>query len=108
VNSNGNNECGFALDNPQWFIEHGNGPYEKVNNADGVGRWIYVQFDLDFGAGNFDFFIQDTMTGTTESGTRPLLNGVDVDTVELRNFNALPKFTATDACYTWYDDVRIS
>jgi len=110
VNSNGNNECGFALDNPQWFIEHGNGPYEKVNNADGTGRWIYVQFDLDFGAGNFDFFIQDTMTGTTESGTRPLLNGVDVDTVELRNFNrgGLQNFSATDACYTWYDDVRIS
>jgi hypothetical protein len=110
VNSNGNNECGFALDNPEWFIMHDDGLYEQVNSGDGDGRWIYVQLDLDFGAGNFDFFIQDTMIGITESGTRPLLNGVDVDTIELRNYNAAatPNFSATSECYTWYDDIRIS
>jgi len=109
VNSNTENEAGFALDNPQWFIEHGNGPYEKVNAADDTGQWIYVQFDLDFGAGNFDFFIQDTQTGTTESGTKPLLNSVGVDKVELRNFNVGDNnFQATDACYAWFDDIRIS
>lgn len=115
-NSSGEYEAGMATDNPQWYVSD-NGqtvqPDQEVYAGDqtGEGHWIHVQFQFDWGAGEFDWTIEDLETGHTETGTHGLAHGEDVAEIHLANFNrgGDAYWNADgDAMHMWFDGIEAS
>lgn len=105
-NSNGNLEMGVATDNPQWFINDGNG-FNEVYGGDGYDRWVEVLITLNWGANAFDITITDLSTFSEYSDTgRPLVNGTDFEyfTIDGHNQGAWN----SDSDYgMWVDNIEV-
>jgi len=113
MNSNGNEEFGFASDNPEWDASDGNsasGSLREVSSFsnDEYDKWVHVRFhNLDWANGTFDLEIEDT-TGSyaeyTEAGI-PMRNGVDVEQIRLEGQNQ--ESWGDTTVEMWYDDIRV-
>lgn len=105
-NSNGNYECGFAFDNPEWDIEDGNGFRQVQDRSSTYDRWVRFEITFHWNADAFDVSIEDQQDGTTysESGI-PLMNGTDLATIELRNYHSFS--WDAGAIDHWWDDVQL-
>jgi len=84
-NSNGNAECGFATNNPQWDVW--NGYVTEIYAGDGYERWVRVEMVFDWSNGQVTFNVEDQSTGSTASRTISLINGKDVSYIELLNYD---------------------
>jgi hypothetical protein len=124
-------EVGFALDNPQWFaVDSDSGPVgsklwdpqddsfppdEEIPWDQFYQQWVYVRLDFDWEAGTYDLNIRnleapvDNSAIVTYQGTRNLLEGEGAAEIHLSNYNigGGQGFVATDACYAWFDDIRV-
>lgn len=87
--ADGNVVCGFATDNPQWHVEHGD-----PNNQTAVGRtetryesWVQTTVSFDWEAGTFEITFTNTDNSDNEvTETFDLVNATNVATVEVQNF----------------------
>ncbi|WP_372611595.1 fibronectin type III domain-containing protein [Halomonas sp.] len=87
VNSNGNYEGGTATDNSEHVIDFAPG-YEYTNTRTGeYDAWVRVEWDFNWGTGEVTASFENLITGTSSSATRSLKQGVDIESVELWNFN---------------------
>jgi hypothetical protein len=131
INGSGSMEVGFALDNPQWFaVDADSGPVgsklwdpqddsfppdEEIPWDQFYQQWVYVRLDFDWEAGTCDLNIRnleapvDDPAVVTYQGTRNLLEGEGAAEIHLSNYNigGGQGFVATDACYAWFDDIRV-
>lgn len=105
ANSNEQILCGWATDNPQWNIQSGNGT-NYIYGGDGTGRWIYVEFTFDWENGNFDYYIEDTQSGTTKTGTEPLASGGSVAYFRIEDYTA-GTWQDGGSIDMWVDDVVV-
>ncbi|MFB6099669.1 MAG: fibronectin type III domain-containing protein [Candidatus Nanohalobium sp.] len=103
-NSNGNYECGFATNNPQWNVDDSSGITE-VYGGDGYDRWIRVSATFDWSNSEFTVTFEDLQSGTTKSYTGSFINGTDIAAVELHNYNSGNWHPADnpDNTYMWWD-----
>jgi len=87
LNSNGNVEVGTATNSPQWVIDDNNGVNE-VFGGDGTDRWIRYTLTFDWGVGTFSADFKDLTSGSTFSDSgRSLKNGVNIETIQIDDFN---------------------
>jgi len=103
-NSNGNPECGFATDNPQWTVWNG-GDATEIYSGDGYERWVRVEMVFDWTNGDVTFNIEDQASATSRSSTISLINGVDIERIELTNFSGL-SWNSTSAFSMWIDAIQ--
>lgn len=87
--------------NPQWELRGANGDVNPYN-GDGYDRWILFQFTFDWDNGTFDWFMQDTSTNSTASGSNePMIN---VTNIQGFRINASIWGSAT---YMHVDDIKL-
>lgn len=88
VNSNGNEVFGMATDNPQWDIKDANG-WRNVADTGQHDVWVKftVEFDWTNTQCNIHFENLDGDDVYEESGI-PLINGGDVERVEIKNYGS--------------------
>jgi len=87
--ADGNVVCGFATDNPEWYVEHG-----APNNQTAVGRtetryesWVQTTLSFDWAAGTFEITFTNTDDPDNEvTETFDLVTATNVATVEVQNF----------------------
>lgn len=94
--------CAFYTDNPEWHIESDAGN-QQVDSGTGYEHWIYVEFEFDWTAGTFDYYIEDLSTNYSVSGTKDMISSKDVGVISLANFNT----GSTTAIEMRYDDLTI-
>jgi chitodextrinase/type 1 fimbria pilin len=85
TNSDGDIEVGFATDNPQWDVYDADGS-TQIYNGDGYGQWVYVEITFDWENDEYVLYVEDQSTGTTQTHTGDLREGVDVERVEVANY----------------------
>ena len=110
TNSNGNVEFGTGTDNPQWEIMDADDNIE-VDNGGGYDRWVYTKviFYWNNGTnGTVDVEIHDPVAGKRRVfRDRPLKQGVDVDSIEVYDYNN-GNIGANVNIQTWFDDIKVS
>jgi len=87
--ADGNVVCGFATDNPEWYVEHG-----APNNQTAVGRtetryesWVQTTLSFDWAAGTFEITFTNTDDPDNEvTETFDFVTATNVATVEVQNF----------------------
>lgn len=87
--ADGNVVCGFATDNPAWYVEH-----DEPNTQRAVGRtetgyedWVQTTLSFDWDEGTFEITFTNTAdSDNTVSETFDLVNATNVATVEVQNF----------------------
>jgi len=130
MNESGNREIGFALDNPQWFVGDADGTYKVWDpGSDGQNtppdtelaynqfyeQWVYVEIDFDWNAAEYELRVRNLEAEVEDSivliltTTGSLGSGTNVAEIQLSNFNIGENgFDSADACYAWFDDIRIT
>jgi hypothetical protein len=112
-NSNGDEEFGFATDNPEWNLSDGTvsaGSLRRVQDNSGTyDIWVYVRFyNFDWANQTFDVEIIDqsgTYPDYRESGI-PMRNGVDIESIQFWAQNGTSWGSAGNVVQ-WLDDVSI-
>lgn len=75
----------IGTDNPQWKASDGTGSFPEIYSGDGNRHWTLQRVTFDWSAGTYDYFIEDTSSGTTRSGTLNLARSTDVETINYVN-----------------------
>jgi len=105
-NSNGNYECGFATDNPQWKVDDGNGTEQVGSPNTNYGVWIRCTMTFDWDAGTFDIDVEETNGATFTDSGRPLKNGTDVQYVEAWDYGS-GSWGSGGGIDQWWDDFEV-
>lgn len=87
VNSNGNYEGGTATDNDEYEVDFANTTGLVHDPAHGYGLWVRVTWDFDWANGTVTVAFEQPDGTSHYSNTYTLKQGVDVETVELWNYN---------------------
>jgi hypothetical protein len=103
-NSNGNYECGFATDNPQWDVDDASG-VNQVRSLKAYEQWVRCTMTFDWNAETFDIGLESANTTFTDSG-RPMKNGIDVQYVEAWNYTGGNWGSGVDH-EQWWDDFEV-
>jgi len=87
-NSNGNVELSTSTNNPQWTVQDANGITQVNDGNANYNDWTRFTVTFDWSAGTFDIDFKNLATGLQETQTGfPLIQGVDIEEVELSNYN---------------------
>lgn len=107
INSNGGVELGVASDNPEWDIDDGNGIDATVYAGDGYDRWVRFTITFDWDNGTFDVDFEDLTSGSTYVDTgRPLKQGVDVEKIQLDEYNGGLWQNNDASAEMWWDKIK--
>lgn len=88
--------------NPQWELRGANGDINPYG-GDGYNRWILFQFTFDWDNGTFDWFMQDTSSDSTASGSNePMINSTNLEKFRI---NASIYGSAS---YMYVDDIKLT
>jgi hypothetical protein len=70
-----------GTENPQWYLNDGSGRYQEYG-GDNYNVWTLFSFSFDWSAGTYDFYLRDSQSGTTRTGTNNLQNATNVERIE--------------------------
>lgn len=79
--SSGNEVQESGTENPQWYLNDGSGRYQEYG-GDNYNVWTLFSFEFNWSAGTYDFYLRDSQSGTTRTGTNNLQNATNVERIE--------------------------
>lgn len=112
LDADGNVVCGFATDNPEWYVEH-TAPetLDRVGLTEaGYETWVGTTVDFDWDAGTFTIeFDESGAPDNRVTRTFELVNATSVAAVEVQNFaNTVGEKSGwTGADSSDYDDFSV-
>ncbi len=101
--SNGNHVVSFASDNPQWDLVDADGRTQVYDGNSNFDDWIYVELDFDWATGTYDYFIENTDTSNSVSGTRTLDSATNIEKLKIENYAS---GWTSSSMYMWFDDIH--
>lgn len=103
----GNLVAGFASDNDQWVLNDGDGWIEVKGSTSTYQVWNYVEFDFNWGAGTYDYYIERLSDGETRSGTRNLASSSGIETLKAsEHHNQI--WGGHGAMHMWFDNIKFT
>jgi len=107
LNSNGNVECSFMSNNPEWEVQDASG---VTQISSGVGEWTSVTTSYDWSAGTFTVDFQQERNGSlSASHSGDLRHGVDVSVIRVSNYTS-GRFEnhSNDYMKSYFDDFEVA
>jgi len=121
INSNGDEECGAFSSNPDWdLLKGGSGGYNGyqlvyIKSNQNYEDWNRFRIYFDWNNSKFRFYGVDLADNETFIGEYNLLNGVDIQKVQIVNYSADNNATNTEPpqgtnspMYMWFDNIRMT
>lgn len=78
---NGNEIMESGNENPQWYLNDGNGGRYQVYGGSGYKDWTYFAFEFDWVNGEYDYHLENIPDNVVKTGTEQMDNNSPVDRI---------------------------
>lgn len=114
LNSSGNTIGGFVTDNPQWYVQNGDGTFSQIYDGGGnYDDWVYFEMSFDYTNDEITYYGENQRTGATASVTKSSVNTLsDIEQIDFVDFASDVGYGATTGSgsnnniYMWFDAIK--
>lgn len=109
LNSDGNVECGFATDNPEWYVFDADNDTARVDGGTGYDLWVYTRLWFDWENSEFCLRVKDIDGGGGgHSSKHGLAHGVDAARINIDCFHTGGGgWQGGDGIEMWFDSLLV-
>jgi hypothetical protein len=113
-NSDGEFELFTGSNNPQWNVINEPDIAQRNEPSEGFGydRWVETALSFDWDEGTVEVVFTDLTAGESTTGTFDLVNGTDVETLQLHGLKTedyeAPYEFAAGSCHMHWDEITVT